>query len=754
MFRYPRILTNPDGRQPPRAKMVLVGSFLAYPVRHGQPRHGHGKALLSGLLTAAVCLSLAGAAPSDPGIRPHTSIAGLADLPPPPASSSWSPRTVTTAGLRTPATSGDGSFRLHTTGGDRTFLPGINLGSTTPGHQPGELAITAADYRAWFAAMSWVGVRVIRVYTIHPPAFYAELAAFNREHPDRPLYLMHGVYLPDESYVQKQNLFDRTVTEAFDAELRDASAAVSGDLVRPATPGRASGTWTADISPWLAAWIIGVEWDPEATSASDMKNGGQPLYRGRWFGNTDDASPTERWLAARMDELAGVEAGRGRSVPMAFVNWPTTDPLTHPEEPLRQEDLVGVDANHVQPTTAWPAGTFASYHAYPYYPDFQRHEPELQEHTYAGRADPYAGYIANLRRHHDPMPMLITEFGVPSSTGSTHHGPLGRSQGDHSEQEAMRIDAELLHLIKDSGASAGLLFSWTDEWFKFTWNTIAHQDATRRQLWHDPYTNEQHFGLVALDATGPPGTAATTVADDADGWPVRRATARIDESYVHLRLTLTDPVPASVTIGMDVLPGLRGAPAPGSDDTSSDAALTLNLADHTGQAYLRTELDPMPLDYPVPATARGPAPDGWKPFQLIVNRDLTVPATGRKLPVELFDAGVLRYGRWDQASPSADSRNLWYRDGDDIVIRVPWALAAYADPSSHRVHLPKPMPWPDTSMLSTQTSPGIGLTASATRTGQPIGTVHWDDWTRVYYAPRLKKGAEAFRDALVELSGR
>ncbi|WP_282958194.1 hypothetical protein [Couchioplanes caeruleus] len=35
-----------------------------------------------------------------------------------------------------------------------------------------------------------------------------------------------------------------------------------------------------------------------------------------------------------MDELAGYEAAQGLSQPIAFVDWPTTDPLRHPEEPL------------------------------------------------------------------------------------------------------------------------------------------------------------------------------------------------------------------------------------------------------------------------------------------------------------------------------------------------------------------------------------------------------------------------------------
>jgi hypothetical protein len=478
-----------------------------------------------------------------------------------------------------------------------------------------------------------------------------------------------------------------------------------------------------------------------ATAASDRRNAGQPAVRGRYFRSTGAATPTERWLAARMNELATYVAAGGLSQPIGFVNWPTTDPLRHPEEPLDTEDLVQLDANHVRPTGAWPAGTFASYHAYPYYPDFQRHEPSLQTYRYAGRADPYAGYLAALRKHHRDMPTLVTEFGVPSSIGSAHNGPLGRSQGDHSEQEAMRIDADLLRLIKDQGLSAGFLFGWADEWFKFTWNTIEHQDRDRRRLWHDPYTNEQNFGLIAMDAAGSPDAANQYLVDAEHAWPARRVTARVDESYVHLRIGLGSPRPAALTLGFDVLPGVTGPPAPGTSNGDADAALTLDLVSRTGQAYLRNELDPLPLDYAVPESARGPSTAGWKPFELVVNRAVTIPATRTSRPAEIQNAGALRYG-----TPGADSRSLWYLDGDDLVVRVPWALLGYADPSSHRVGVPKG------GTLTTEVSPGVGLVVSAAGTDQTAGEVTWVNWTRPYYTERLKRGARQFREAALEVA--
>jgi hypothetical protein len=717
-----------------------VGDFPSYLVTApARPLFGRVKAAAIGVFVVGLCLMLAGATSAPVVTSPAFLIAGMTEIPAPPAGSSWAPAPLQANGLKMVAGTDRQQFELHTAAGARTFLPGVDLGSTTPGHQPGELSISAAQYRAWFAAMGWLGIRVVRIYTIHPPTFYQQLAAHNRANPDRPLYLMQGVDFPDESYIEKKNVYTRKATGAFKQELADASNAVSGTLSRQSAAGRASGTWDTDVTAWLIGWIIGVEFDPDAVRASDKKHQKARGVNGRYFRSTGDATPTERWLAARMDELAAAEAKKGLSQPIAFVNWPTTDPLRHPDEPVPDEDQVQLDANHVRSTANWPAGTFASYHAYPYYPDFQRHEPALRDFQYAGRSDPYAGYLTALRGHHPDMPTLITEFGVPSAIGSAHNAPLGRTHGDHSEQGAMEIDAELLHLIQDQGLAAGFLFGWTDEWFRSTWNTAAHQDPARRQLWHDPLTAEQHFGLLAMDAVGQPDAPTQVLADAADGWPARRVTARVDESYVTLRMTLSGSRPGVLTLGFDVLPELTGNPFPGTEgDRRSDAAFALNLAGRTGQAYLRDALDPMPLDVAVPASERGPAPSGWKPFQLIVDRSLTVPTTGEKLPVELQNAGLLRYGTWDPADAQADSRALWHLSGDDLVLRVPWAMLGFTDPSSHQV--------------DKKVSPGVTISLSAAGSVQAVAQVTWPNWNRPYYTERLKQGAELVRNAALSVT--
>ena len=352
------------------------------------------------------------------------------------------------------------------------FWPGVNLGSTIPGRFPGEVAQTRDDYRRWFPEMSALGVRAIRVYTILPPAFYTELRAFNLAHAGAPLFVIHGVWIPEDRFMATGNAYDPQVLAEFKHELGDAVAVVHGDANLPDLPGHAHGRYDADISPWLLAWSVGVEWDPLAVHSTNRKNRDVPPYRGRYITTRGPANPMESWIARHLDYVAGLEARRGWSRPITFTNWLTADPLRHPSEPSLQEDLVSVDAMHMRATGRWPGGFFASYHVYPYYPEFLRLEKGYQTYQRPdGQVDPYAGYLHALRAHHKGQAVMVTEFGQPSSLGIAHLGPRGRNQGGHAEGYAAAKNADLMSAIEQERFAGGLIFEWTDEWFKFTWNT-------------------------------------------------------------------------------------------------------------------------------------------------------------------------------------------------------------------------------------------------------------------------------------------
>ncbi len=677
---------------------------------------------------------------------------------------SWEPAPKRSAGLTMLAGTDDQRFELYTAGGHRDFLPGVNLGATIPGHAPGEVAIRREDVRRWLPMIADLGLRVIRIYTILPPHFYEEVRAYNLAHPDAPLYLMHGVWIPEARFLETQDLFDDQVRTGFRDELSRAVDVVHGTAELAPRPGHAHGTYTADVSAWTFAWAIGVEWDPEATYASDRRNGHQPRFEGSYFVAAEQASPTESWLAEMLDHLAAELADRGATVPLTFNNWPTTDPLEHPEEPLPVEDLVGVDANHVLPTDAWPGGTFASYHAYPYYPDFQRYEPGIADHVHDGRRDPYAGYLTKLRDHHAEMPLMITEFGVPSSLGSAHDGPVGRDQGGHTESEQIATNAELLRIIAGLDLAGGLVFAWTDEWFKLTWNTMDLEiPAARRPLWKNVWTNEQHFGLLAHDPGPQP---RYLVGADADAWiepsqailesrdAVREVRATHDEGYLYLRVVLDDPDRRDeLVVGFDLHPGSDAVSVSGGDDPAADVAVRFPRQGDA-QAVIRARRDPHAWIYggvlgylEVDAAALRSDPDAWRPQRLMTNRPYPHPVTGELLPAEEQEIGRLRHGVTDPEDPAGDTLAMWHEDAEAITMRLPWATVGFADPSSRQAWVVA-----EDGSVSTRTVERLGISVAL---GDHLARTQgyaWPDWNEPTWHERPKAGLERLAETVVEVT--
>jgi hypothetical protein len=712
---------------------------------------GGGAALVAGavIVLASGCFGGEGGAGSDVAFAPRQS--GDLMLP------------AQVQGASVAAATADGFVPL--------FWAGVNLGSTVPGRQPGEVAATRTEYDRWFEGMGDLGARVVRIYTILRPDFYDALAAYNESHADRPLFFIQGVWIPEEEFVATGNAYAPAVTDGFEAEIDDAVAVVHGDAKLPERRGHAGGAFTTDVSQWLLAWSIGVEWDPQAVQSTDRINAGEEPYRGRYVRSSAEATPMESWIASMLDHTASQDAARGWSRPLTFTNWLTLDPLDHGDyEPLPDEDLVSVDATHIAATDAWPGGFFASYHAYPYYPDFLTNTPEYQEYERPGDGvvDPYSGYLNALRAHHGDQAVMVTELGIPSSLGVAHNGPLDRDQGNHSEEEALAMNAQMLRDLEEEGYAGGILFEWIDEWFKFTWNTLELElPGDRRQLWKNDLTNEKFFGLVGAE----PGTEPVVVLDGSnEEWegngsqviaesegPVSEVRAVKDERALYLGLLLDEPESwreQPVTVGIDVRPGEnRGLPANPGVYPQADVAVVIG-PDDQADLLQAAWWEPTRIRYglgfghvDVDAAEMEEGSGVWvRPLQ-ILNRPTTVPATGEKKPSELYELGPFPFGSTDPGSPDFDDRTIVAADGDVIELRLPWALLGFSDPSSLTLYDEQP-----DGPTRTLEAGRLGIAVLAG--GELLETTGyaWDPWQRVTWHERRKEGFSDLADTMRELS--
>jgi hypothetical protein len=137
------------------------------------------------------------------------------------------------------------------------FIRGVNLGAGSAGHFPGEFAITKADYRRWLRFARSLHANAIRVYALHPPELYEALKEENAAHPRDPIWLFQEVWteLPE-----RNDFWDDAFTRQFDSSIREAVDAIHGNATLVPRPGHAAGRYTADVSPYLAGWLLGREW--------------------------------------------------------------------------------------------------------------------------------------------------------------------------------------------------------------------------------------------------------------------------------------------------------------------------------------------------------------------------------------------------------------------------------------------------------------------------------------------------------------
>lgn len=618
------------------------------------------------------------------------------------------------------------------------WIKAVNIGAALPGKHPSEFPSDDGTYDEWFAVIARMGANAVRVYTIHPPHFYKSLARWNTSRPDSALWLIHGVWTELPPGRLEENYDDAAWSGEFRREMRHVVDLLHGNAAIQPRAGHASGLYDTDVSRWVLGYIIGREWEPYSVEAFAKRHPRRTAYSGR-FVSVSGGNAVDVWLAEFCDSMITYEMDRYNAQrPIAYTNWPTLDPLSHPTESTKAEeavllrrrgevpaeasrefdnDAIGLDATLWRAATPFPAGVFASYHAYPYYPDFLVLDPEYASARSPWGPSNYFGYLRALVEHHGGMPVVISEYGVPSSRGNAHVQPQGFDHGGHDEADQARINARLTREIHAAGAAGAGVFAIIDEWFKKNWLVIDfEQPAERKRLWLNPLDAEQHYGVIAMR----PGVrdSAIVIDGDASDWgsraplltgspqpalphaqQLRSLHVAHDEAYVYLRLTVDtiDWNRARYLIGIDTYDRSRGDTRLPYTGTTLPVGLEF-VIDLRGPDDSRVLVDE-PYNLYRLAPIRGARPPAVQavlnaPFRTRANADgaydtlWVVPnrrrlaRSGTAFPEVRQDRNALVHAR-QQETTLAD----WYADAarGTIELRLPWGMLHVLDPSSRSV---------------------------------------------------------------------
>ncbi|MCG6987515.1 MAG: tetratricopeptide repeat protein, partial [Gemmatimonadetes bacterium] len=665
----------------------------------------------------------------------------LAKLPPGLGPPPKRPPLVLPDTLVYPARTRGDRFEVRTPNGWEPFyLKGVNLGAALPGKYPSQFP-DSATYARWIAQMAAMDANVVRVYTIHPPAFYEALRAWDLAHPDRPLWLVHGVWTETPEKVDSSSDYLAPDFEAqFFAEMKRVVDLVHGRADILPRPGHASGFYTADVSRWTLAYIIGREWEPYSAMAFDSLHAGFTAWQGSYV-RLSGGNPMEAWLAKAVDHMVAYETETYHAQrPVAYTNWPTLDPLHHPTESTRAQevamreklgervdfkpreynnDILSLDASKMHATAADPAGVFASYHAYPYYPDFMVLQPSYRTARSSYGPSSYFGYLKALKAHDAGMPVVIAEYGVPASLGPAHLQPQGMHHGGHSEEDMAHVDRRLTAEIAESGMAGGILFSWIDEWFKRNWLTTDFEDpAARNRLWYNRLDAEQQYGMMAVEAQPP--LAGATLHQRRAAWskvpPLYRDSAGTvratwDDAYLWLYVETPAWRPGdTVYVGLDLRapaagefrwPGAVGPRLPVGVEfvVEDDGDGVRVLADPAMDPFRLVPVGQGTRARPGGTPTIADPPAGFftgrleqrynLPYRIVPRDDgaydsLRVISNRRRIGRDSTEYLAMGYDRGVLPRGEAPD-GYWERDGDAVEMRIPWMLIDVTDPSSRSV---------------------------------------------------------------------
>ncbi|MGI6069650.1 MAG: hypothetical protein ACOYBE_04400 [Blautia sp.] len=604
-------------------------------------------------------------------------------------------------------------------------IRGVDLGVGIPGEFATGYAIDKETYLRWFQMIQEMGANTIRIYTILQDDFYQAVYEYNEGNPN-PLYVLHGLWVNDYTLNSHVDAYDKSFLEQMKKDSRTMIDVIHGRQKLNLGYGTGSGVYDKDISPWVIGYILGVEWDPGTVAYTDHMQQDKNFYQGEYLYTTEDATPFEAMLAQVGDYAIGYETGKYKVQKlMAFSNWPTTDPLEYPGIIPRILDKWScVDVEHIRSTEHFLSGQFASYHIYPYFPDYLNYyeswkeEVDLSKVTEEdGSLNTYRAYLTMVNQHHT-MPVVISEFGVPSSRGMAQKDKnTGRNQGKLSEKEQGEALKKCYEDIMEAGCAGSAVFSWSDEWFKRTWNTMNYTDLNKTPYWSDFQSNEQFFGLLTFD----PGEKESVCYVDGDvsewkpsdvlwdGGDGLSLSMKYDEKFLYFMIHKDGGIrleDEKIYLPLDITPKSGSTYMEGENvkfGREADFVVVLNgRAD--SRILVQDRYDVFKVMFSEQAYRIIPylevpslhTPKFNRIFLMLMEtsgdayyEDGTRRKNYRHMSKEgetYYETGKLLYGN---ANPEAEDFNSiadFIVDGESLELRIPWLLLNFSNPSERQIH--------------------------------------------------------------------
>lgn len=707
----------------------------------------------------------------------------------------------------------------------------VNFGITKPGFEPGQVSLDYNDYMQRFKYLDVLGINVIRVYSLLQPGFYQALLDWNKEHPTKAIFVLQGTAFPELEMEHNNgtSAYDSHITELMEYYIRTTVQGVYGGgkvtyRYDYSHGGKEPviGDYQYNIAQYLIGWVISGEISPQCINKTLGDPNGQSSYQGRYFSSRQfsnqgsNCAPRqqpnkfETWVAKMFDLLASESVKYGHMAPISHTNWVTTDGICHNIEPRVNdieygsvEDWQEFDLHYID-DSKWPAGLFFNQHAYPYYPEMLK----------INGNNSFIDYMQTVKNYYNQKPLIITEFGLPTSIGvSSVDRVYNRHHGHNGEIDQGNMMYELMNtLINEIDMDGVVVFQLYDEWFKKSWNTLKYD--INRQKWKNMLTSEQYFGILNVESHPQYMKSQKKIANDYYSVDIHN-----NYEYVEMQIDLKNELTNEdqINIGIDMFPG-------GSNDVlgigkfinNIDAYFVINKDDvkfNISSQYNGFKsnygLWLQPKTFPIyqeqllwkevwennknirnycynnrceslikyqeiisfdeyKLLVKVPTIGNWTDNYCINNTVITgqnvnIPIDGIngcaiKNGTTFYDAHIytLQFQSLEQAND--DNLAMVKRNNKTITIKIPYQMLGFSDPSSHIKYFPNGL-GKDYNITLKKYTENINfefyysLKNTQYESSRLIAPFNWEDWNiPEYWIAKPKKSFNAFRMAFHQIN--
>ena len=589
----------------------------------------------------------------------------------------------------------DGKIQLYNEDKWENFLiKGVQINSFTPGYSRNRSGIDKERVMKWLKQISEMNANVITLPNIQPASFYNAIYDFNLNNA-KPIYILHEIPLYESAILKEYDAYNKTIINPLKIDIKETIDVVHGNGIVINNSRHHQGIYLMDISKYVLGYIIGTNTNAELITLTNINYPEVDNYKGKYF-KCYDSSAFETFITEMMDYAAVYETEKYKQLSLfSYISSVDTDPFTHLNE-LNSTKNANIDLENVKSNND---NIFASYTFHPNAYDFLDYEkPGIVSKETNNKSSIYYNYLNKINQHYK-MPVVVSDFGIPSSRGMSKVNVNGGfNRGNITEDLQGEQLVKLLEYIYSAGSAGAVIFNWQDDWGQSTTFNVLddYSDSSSTTYWYDAQASDESFGIMSFDT----GEKVSEIYIDGEFSDWDKTSNLFNESEVEIKVN-SDPsyiyflikkkalsiTADKIYIGLDITPK-SGSIKWNDLKFNLPVDYIIEIAGYNESRILvqeRYNLFNYLYKYYANVIEKQeniPLKDSevFSAIYMLNRKSFYLKDSNLNIPPIYYQTGKLVYGNGNPQADNYNSLTDFNKEGDFLEIRIPWTLLNFKNP--------------------------------------------------------------------------